>query len=310
MTISLFFAQYFTRHKMLGGFVAAMMIGFMGSHAALAALPADYEPEPVSESQIWVTGSYQGYKCQNGCKDPKLKSSYSVMSANFGYQHMTEFFGDPLRLVISAPFVNISARSSYYAGRATHGMGDLTLDAVLWLISEPELDNNLAVRLSLKPATGDSRESLNAKPGTGTFSATAEIGYRYGIMDVDTPILSLVPILSATYYASQNSYYMGPRYQITPVIEPQFYLSAKPFNSMPTLEFHGGIGMVIGGDAKYENNDKAKGSREIYLGLGAGGELIKEMVTLSGEARIILGQEKTTPYSQGSLFSLQTGYKF
>lgn len=297
------------KHIMLAMVLAVSLAGV--GHEARAASPSDYAPDPVSQSHVWGAGAVQSFSRQDGTKDKAIHGDYTVTTLSLGYQHMTEFFGNPMRLSVSLPFKLISERSSYTSGRSTYGTGDIGLDALLWLISEPEVDQNLGIRLAVSPANGDYRpSSLDVNTGSGHVTARLEIGYRYGIMGADRPILTLEPILGGSIYTSQETYLNGPRLTTAPTIEPQFFLSSRPFDDLKNLEFFGGGGAQLGGDLKYEGGKTVKGSNEIYLTLGARGDVLDNKISLRGDARIVVGHDKTTPYAPGSSFAFKGGYRF
>ncbi|MCX8505038.1 MAG: hypothetical protein ORN98_00270 [Alphaproteobacteria bacterium] len=290
--------------------LVAVCMGLGAPNLAQAAEAMDYEPDPVSQTHIWVAGSYQGFTRQDGIKDKKFHSSYNVMAANFGYQHMTEFFGFPMRLSASVPVVYIGERSTYDLGRRNIGIGDLSLDALWWLISEPEIDRNLGVRLTLTPASGDYRGTLDANAGTGHMTTSLEIGYRYGIMGATKPIMTIEPVLGASFYGSQETYYMGPRLSTAPSFQPQLFVSSRPFTDKESMEFYAGIGAQLGGDLKYDDGTSAKGSNQTNLLVGARTFFDKESMTLRLDCQFVVNHEKTTPYAPGSIYSLKFGYKY
>ena len=303
--------SYFCRHSFWGLLVLAFFsVGFGTTHLAQAAEAMDYQPDPVSQTHIWVAGSYQNFTRQDGIKDKKVHSGYSIMAANFGYQHMTEFFGFPMRLSVSAPLMWITERSGYDTGRTNIGMGDLSLDALWWLISEPEVDQNLGVRLILTPASGDYRGTLDANTSSGHMTTTLEVGYRYGIMGAGKPIMTIEPVLGASYYGSQQTYYMGPRLSTAPSFQPQLFLSTRPPVDNESIELYAGVGAQLGGDLKYDNGVSAKGANQTYVLLGARDIFSEEAMTVRFDFQIPVSHEKTTPYAPGTIYSFKMGYKY
>ncbi|MDI9348773.1 MAG: transporter [Candidatus Symbiobacter sp.] len=294
----------------LGWVSAWLLLGMMVTRPVMAASPLDYEPENVSQSEIFLSNSYQNFTRQDGVPDSNIHSNYYFLASVLGYQHMTEFFGNPMRLTISVPFEVIGARSNYFTGRENIGLGDLSLDAIWWVFSEPEIDQNLGVRLTLTPPTGDYRETLDANTSTGHMTTTIEIGYRYGFMGVLRPIITIEPVLSVSYHSSQQTYYMGPRLTIAPILQPQLFLSSRPFDSYQNLEIFGGGGAQLGGNIKYDNGTSVKGSNQIYLDLGATTDFFSDQLNLRAEAQIPVSYEKSMPYAPGAVFILKAGYKF
>lgn len=189
------------------------------AHAVIATDPGDYLPAPAGVDLLLLYGQHAERKATyvDGNRAPyafRLDSDVALGR----WVHYTRWQGMPLALQAFLPYGRLSLDAP--ARQSATGLGDLTVGASLWPVSDPEAGRHLAIAGFVTMPTGSyeaARGGVNL--GGNRYVGVVHLAY---VQRIAGRMFADLVMEGAAY--GRNDDYAGATLSQRPTLEPQLHL--------------------------------------------------------------------------------------